>query len=398
MNKTIKIYIGILVLLFIGSIAIEFSTPKPINWSPSFNEEHKIPYGTFVLYNEFQNLFPRSEIQDISVTPYEYFDNLYNYQDDSYTSNGTYIYIDDFADMDAVSSQELLDYSSFGNTLFISANALPQKFKDSLNFETANDFNFKGKAHLSLANKIFKRDSINIEKGLSNIYFSKLDATTTTVLGYQKFDSIPRINFIKLKYGEGNIYLHLQPIVFTNYMLLKKENKKYAAAALSNLPDETIFFDSRNKKRNTLGTTPLRFLLSQPALKWAWYIALVSLAIFIIFNAKRKQRIIKIIKPHQNTTIAFTKTIANLYYETKDHNTIIDKKNTFFLEHIRRTYFLDTQILDEKFIKALSLKSGKDLGKAKKLINRIVHLKAKQTCTEDDLLGLNKLIEDFYTI
>ncbi len=397
MNKTIKIYIGLLVLLFIGTIAIEFSTPKPINWTSSFNEQHKIPYGTYVLYNELESLFPQSKIQDIAVSPYEYFIDSYNWEDSIYDIKGTYMYIDDYADMDEVSAQELLDFASYGNSIFISSNYIPQKFKDSLFIETENDYNFKGKAYFNLANKNFKNDSISIEKGLSNIYFSELDSTNTTVLGYQKFDSIPNINFIKVDYGDGSIYLHLQPIVFTNYALLKKNNKKYAAAILSYLPDETIFFDSRNKKRNELGTTPLRFILSQPALKWAWYLALITLTIFIIFNAKRKQRIVKVINPQQNTTIAFTKTIGNLYFETKDHNTIIDKKITFFLEHIRRAYLLDTQLLDEKFIKILSLKSGQDLGSLKKLINRIVHLKAKQSCTEDDLLGLNKLIEDFYT-
>jgi len=396
MNKTIKIYIGLLVLLFIGTIAIEFSTPKPINWTRSFNEQHKIPYGTFVLYNELENLFTKSKVQDITISPYEYFIDLYSWEDSTYTVNGTYMYIDDYADIDDISAQELLDFASYGNTVFISANYLPKKIKDSLFIETENDYNFNGRADLSLANNIFKEDSISIEKGLSNIYFSKLDSLTTTVLGYQKFNSDQNINFIKANYGEGNIYLHLQPTAFTNYALLKKDNKKYAAAILSYLPDDTIFYDSRNKIRNELGATPLRFILSQPALRWAWFLALIALTIFIIFNAKRKQRIVKIVKPLQNTTIAFTKTIGNLYYETKDHNTIIDKKITFFLEHIRRAYLLDTQILDEKFIKTLSLKSDQDFGRMKKLINRIVHLKAKQYCTEDDLVGLNKLIEDFY--
>ena len=79
--------------------------------------------------------------------------------------------------------------------------------------------------------------SIIIEKGLSNIYFSKLDSSITTVLGYQKFDSIKRINFVKIAHGFGTIYLHLQPIVFTNYHLLKKDNHKYASAVFSYLPD-----------------------------------------------------------------------------------------------------------------------------------------------------------------
>ena len=278
----------------------------------------------------------------------------------------------------------------------MSSNYLPQKFLDTLGIELENDFDFTGEAQFSLANPSFKNDSITIDRGLSNIYFSKLDSTKTTVLGYQKFNETERINFIKVNHVFGNVYLHLQPMAFTNFSLLKKDNKKYAAAILSYLPDGNIFYDSRNKKRTELGNSPLRFILSRPALKWAWILGLVSLIIFIFFNAKRKQRIVKIIKPLENSTIAFIKTIGNLYYETKDHNNLIDKKITYFLESIRRKYYLDTQLLDEKFVKNLALKSGKDQRKTQKTINLIVHLKAKQVCNEDDLKNLNKTIEDFY--
>ena len=396
MNKTIKIYVGLLILLFVGAIAIEFSKPKPINWTRTFNEAHTIPYGTFVLYNELPNVFPESEVQDIAVSTYEYFDEYFNCSDSSYTTSGSYMLIDEYADVDDESAQELLDFTSHGNTIFMSTNYLHKKLLDTLGIEIKNDFDFTGEAEFSLANPNFKNDSITIDRGLSNIYFSKLDSTRTTVLGYQKFNKEERINFIKVDHEYGEVYLHLQPMAFTNFSLLKNDNKKYAAAILSYLPDDTIFYDSRNKKRTELGDSPLRFVLSQPALKWAWILGLVSLLIFILFNAKRKQRVVKVIKPLENSTIAFTKTIGNLYYETKDHNNLIDKKITYFLEFIRRKYYLDTQLLDEKFMKNLALKSGKDLGKTKKTMNLIVHLKATQMCNEDDLKNLNKTIEDFY--
>lgn len=395
MNKTLKIYIGLLILLFGGAIAIEFSKPKPINWSRTFNEKHTIPYGTFVLYNELQVMF-KDTIQNITVSPYEFFDDYFNWEDSTYTTSGTYMLIDDYADVDDVSAQELLDFASHGNTIFMSANYLPQKFLDTLGIELKNDFNFTGKAQFSLANSTFKNDSITIDRGLSNIYFSALDSARTTVLGYQKFSEEDRINYVKVNHINGELYLHLQPMAFTNFSLLKDDNKKYAAAILSYLPDNPIYFDSRNKKSMELGNSPLRFILSQPALKWAWILGLVSLLVFILFNAKRKQRIVKVVKPLVNSTIAFTKTIGNLYYETKDHNNLIDKKITYFLEAIRRKYYLDTQLLDEKFVKNLALKSGKDFGKTNKTINLIVHLKAKQLCNEEDLKNLNKTIEDFY--
>ena len=396
MNRTLKIYITILVLLFIGIVVIEFSTPQPVNWQKTYNEKHKIPFGTYIFYEELEELFEQSDIKDIKKTPYEYFNDYYDWEDSTYYATGTYMLIDERPELDNTSAQELLDFASFGNDIFISANYFPDRLKDTLGFKTDNKYTLSGKANLTYTNPSFANDSITIEKGLSNIYFSKIDTTYTTVLGYQKFGDSSYTNFIKTSWGKGYFYIHLQPAVFTNYQLLKKDNKKYAAAAMSYLDDDTIFFDSRNKLRATESSSPLRFILSQPALRWAWYIVLITILIFIIFNAKRKQRIVNVIKPLKNTTVDFTKTIGNLYYETKDHNNLIEKKITYFLEYIRRVYYLDTQILDDKFVKNLSLKSGKDQKDIKQLVNKIAYLKSKSNCTEEDLLQLNKAIEDFY--
>ena len=396
MNKTVKIYVALLIVLFVGFTIIEFSAETPVNWSKTYKETDKIPYGTFVLYEELPSLFPDSEIENINVSPYEYFDEHYYWGDSTYDVSGNYIHIDEYANIDDVSAQELLDFASYGNTVFVSTLYPPQKFYDSLNLDTTNQYDFRGKAEIGFTNPALKNDSITIDKGLSNIYFSKLDSSTTTALGYQKFDSIKHINFVKINHGFGTVYLHLQPIVFTNYHLLKKNNKKYAATALSYLPDESIYYDYHAKIGETLGYSPLRFINSQPALRAAWLLGLCSLLLFMIFNAKRKQRIVKVIKPLENTTVAFTKTIGNLYYETKDHNNLIDKKIMYFLEYIRRVYYLNTQHLDEKFVKNLTVKSGKDKELIKKLIDLIVYLKAKPVCTEADLLNLNNTIEDFY--
>jgi hypothetical protein len=396
MNKAVKFYVVLLVLLFVGLFAIEFTKEQPINWSKTYNEKQKIPYGTFVLYEELDNLFPDSEVKKITVTPFEYFDAYFNWEDSTYSISGNYLLVNEFDAMDEYSAQELMDYAARGNSIFISTSYINRRFQDSLQIKTSNDFYFEGSALLTFTNPKFSGDSISVDK-LNNIYFSKIDTINTTVLGYQHFDKTKRVNFIKVAYGSGYLYFHLQPLLFTNYHLLKKDHYKHAAAALSYLDDDTIYFDSPNKNTQDLGDSPLRFILSQPALRAAWYLGLMSLLLFLIFNAKRKQRIVKVVKPLENTTVAFTKTIGNLYYETKDHNTIIDKKITYFLEYIRRVYYLDTQILDDKFAKSLTLKSGKDLENTKKLMNLIVSLKAKPVCNEADLLALNNAIEDFYT-
>ena len=57
---------------------------------------------------------------------------------------------------------------------------------------------------------------------------------------------------------------------------------------------------------------------------------------------------------------------------------------------------LDTQLLDDKFVNNLALKTGKDKKETKKLIDLVANLRAQQICTEDDLLKLNRAIEIFY--
>ena len=206
MNKTVKIYVGLLIVLFIGFAIIEFSKETPIDWSKTYRETDKIPYGTFVLYDQLPTIFPESDIEDIRVSPFEYFDEYFNWSDSTYSIFGSYLHIDEYAQIDEVSAQELLDFASHGNDVFISTSYPPQRFYDSLHLDVRNRYDIKGSAEFGFTNPELKIDSITIEKGLSNIYFSKLDSSITTVLGYQKFDSVKRINFVKIEHGYGNIY------------------------------------------------------------------------------------------------------------------------------------------------------------------------------------------------
>lgn len=396
MNKSLKIYIGLLVLIIGFIFFIEVTKETPINWNKTYNEKHKSPYGTFVIYNELETLFPNSTIETFHETIYEFLNNVYNFDNDAYSKKGTIVQIKEYTNIDNASAEELLYYVSRGNNVFLASNTIPETIKDSLQLDTKNSFSFKGEATFKLSNPKFKSDSIHLKKGTNNVYFNKLNPNNTTVLGTQTFSDSTYVNFAKVNYGSGHFIFHLQPVTFTNHTILQEKNKAYTEAALGYIPDQNIYYKSRNSVGKNLGSSKLRFILSQPALKYAWYLALICLFLFIFFNAKRKQRIIKVIKPHLNTTIAFVKTIGNLYYETKDHNNLIVKKTTYFLEHIRRTYFIDTQMLDDKFIKTLALKANKKPNDIKKLVQIIAYLRAKQQCTEQDLLDLNKLIEDFY--
>ncbi|MBC9796576.1 DUF4350 domain-containing protein [Sinomicrobium weinanense] len=393
MNNRIKLYTGILILLVSAVAFFELSRPEPVDWTPTFNETHTKPYGLKVFYTELKSAF-KDSVRDVKVSPYEFLSTLYDKENSSYFSNRNYIYIHKEYRPDEVSTQELLSYAASGNTVFIASENISNTLQDSLGFSITYDFSFKQKGRISLANSRVKRDSISVDDGALSSYFYKLDSLNTTVLGYQDFGK-ERINFVKIRYGKGYFLLHTYPYVFTNYYLLRDDNYKYAEDALAYLGQNAVFFDSRDRKQ--LGNSPLRFILSQPPLRWAWFIGLLTLLTFMIFNAKRKQRIVQVIQPLPNTTVAFIKTIGNLYYETKDHTNLVDKKITYFLEKIRRDYYLETTDLNDKFVRNLAAKTGRDREVIKKLVDLIIRLQSKPECTEEDLLQLNRAIENFYT-
>jgi len=119
------------------------------------------------------------------------------------------------------------------------------------------------------------------------------------------------------------------------------------------------------------------------------------LILFVIFKAKREQRIIPVIKPLENSSVEFTRTIGDLYFQHKNYTNIILKKVTFFMDYIRSHFYLETEDLNDNFIKKLAVKASKSVEETTTVINFIKMLKNKPLHTEQELIELNKLIEDF---
>lgn len=397
MNKSLKIYIVILVLILALVIAMDISKPKPINWEPTYGVNDKIPFGLYILNQELGKMTGQ-KVTKMEQSPYEYFESQYDYDTlvNNYKVKGTFLNISDYGNIDETSAQEILYFISHENTAFLSMKKFPETLLDSLKISMDADYKYSDKIFNWLANPKFGSKKYQIIEGIGNDYFAEFDTINTTVLGYQSGDS-SRVNFIKVNYDGGEIYLHTQPVAFTNFHLLKDNHKEYAEKVLSYLPKRDIHWLSGKSSGKNISDSQLGFIFKHPALKSAWLLFLIGMGVFMIFNAKRKQRIVPIIKPLPNTTVDFTKTIGNLYYQEGDHTTIIDKKIIYFLERVRNEYLMDTTKLDADFVKKLHQKSGKDyfiIERAVFLINN--HRKSPHNSIEDDLVEINKALEKVF--
>lgn len=398
MSKSIKIYIAILILFFVIILIADHNNQKPIDWRPTYSVNDKIPFGLYVFDKEINGILKNQKIEKVSaVTPYEFLDSKYipDTTAGKYKIKGTFLNISEYGEIDNESITELLYFVSHGNSAFLSMKTFPKTLLDTLKIEINTSLP-NGKANsVWLANKKLNPKKYGIiEEDMGNYYFSKIDTLNTTVLGYQGNQNKKQIDFIKVPYINGYFYLHTEPVAFTNYHLLKKDHYQYAESVLSYIPKGNIYWYTKGQNSESISDSPLRYIMSQPALKWAWYLLIIGILIFIIFNAKRKQRIVPILKPLPNLTLDFTKTIGNLYYQEGDHDNIIDKKIIYFLERIRNEYLIDTTKLDDEFIKKMHHKSGKDENDIRELVLLInEHRKSYHGSLEEDLIRINNAIE-----
>jgi len=395
MNRQVKIYIALLLLILIGTIAYDSTQPKPIDWTPTYSVTDKIPFGLYVFDHEIDQLLKGRKLTRHNVTPYEYLESLYDYDSlvNDYKVKGCIFNINQYSNLDSESVKEICYFVSHGNSAFLSARVLPDELLDSLHVEMDADFKYSDSIFNWVANPKLGSNKYNILEGVGNNYFAKIDSTNTTVLGYQSGDST-RVNFIKVQYKNGEVFLHTQPTAFTNFHLLKKDHYQYAEKVLSYVPQGNVFWFRKQQDGEVISDSPLRYITSQPALKWAWYLFLLGMLVFILFNAKRKQRVVPIISPLGNTTIDFTKSIGNLYFQEGDHDNIINKKIIYFLEKIRNEYLIDTTKLDDEFVKKLHLKSGKELHDIKQAVFLInTHRRSPHNSVAEDLIQINNAIE-----
>lgn len=379
------------------------------NWYENFREKSKSPFGEYIIFNEADELFDTTKVLYLEQNIYDYFN--WTYFEEDYKFN--YICIKNNANKVTQEGIELiLDYVHEGSNAFFSLNYYSQVLEEALQIET-DDLDTRSyspshlknlKGELRLNNADFTQQNFEYDRNLRRNYFTSYNKNNTIVLGTQEINGKQEPTFLKIYHGKGAIYVHTQPIAFTNYNMLNN-NYAYVENVLSYLPDEDVLWDPQvrwSKIDNTKSSdsdsnaqSVFAFFWKNPSLKWFLYLGFFGLLLFMLFNARRKQRAIPIIEPPKNSTLEFTHTISNLYLKNDSHKNVIEKKILFFLEKVRTRYLIDTHNLNKEFIEKLAMKSGNDLSKTKYLINSIIALNKKIECTEEDVMTLNKMIDNF---
>lgn len=397
MGKTIKLYLAGIFLLVLIILLIDTFRIKPTNWKPTYSLDYKNPFDLYVFNREIKNIIPENRITRILSTPYEYIQNQ--------TDTVNYLMIRQ--NMYFIGDTVILEKVKEGSNLFVSSENFVRNITDSLALkytEADSDLSLKklDMLTLSLTNKNWSKADYQMKPVNNTFAFVDADAATTTILGTEKLpDGKIYPNFLKIKYGKGYVFIHNQPQVFTNHALLSEQSSAgYVAHLLSYIPkDRPVVWFVQGQTLNPnapKNETGLSVVFRYPALRAVWLLLVYGLLLYIFFNSKRRQRIVPVIKPLRNTTVEFVQTIGNLYYQQGNTANVIDKKIVFFLDRIRKGYFIDTSKLDERFAEKLKSKSEKDIELITEIIDFINEFRKNKTAEKKDLIHINKLIEAFW--
>ena len=386
MGKAIRNYLIILSVVVIVAGVFVFSAEHNIKWDRTYNVNDTNPYG-FYIFSEEIDYFFNKEVKKIAITPYEFS------KTETEKGKNNYIFTEE---PDITSLNTILsDIEKGSNALFISDFFYNL---DTLGVEITTDYFYQKDKALELTTNSFN-ERINFSDDGASItgIFTSLNEKNTKTLGYIYLEDSKNINFVEISHGKGKIFLYSEPIVFTNYYLKDfPKIRKYTSTIISYLPKEknTIWFDKNFKEKTVYGN--LSFIMSQPALRITWRLMLLGLLLYLIFKGKREQRIIPIIKKPENTTVEFAQSISSLYFQDGDSVDLVRKKITYFLDHIRNTYNIDTQEINSSFIEKLYNKSGKDKELIAKIVHLIIDFEKNQQADEQALINLDKWIQTFW--
>lgn len=387
MSKNFKIYLGIFLVILVIMGIFQVNRKPIIDWRKNFDPNSKAPFGLFVFNKEADHLFG-GQLERINQSPYDYYSKKKNYEKQN-------ILIIE-KNLDSESWNKIFAQVKLGSNAMILARELPEKVEDSLKFRlwvNNSDNNY----NLEFTDKKLKRDTLFINRLPDSRGFTKIDKSIE-ILGFNKTkgydnDEYKNANFIKVKFGSGYFYLYAEPSAITNYYLLKSRSA-YPTKIFSFLPQQkTVWFTESKSAGNS--QSPMRFILANPPLRYALYIAILGLALFMFFNAKRKQRIVPIVEPLKNSSLEFVKSIGNLYLQEGDFHDMMAKKAQYFLHKIRLDLLIDTSTLDEDFIKKLHTKTGVKIETIQEAVSLVKKAQDPYAnVMREDFVKMNSLLDD----
>lgn len=334
-----------LVLLFI----LEMQLPKNFSWTPTFRHTDKQPFGSCL----FDSLLSSTMPKGYTVTD----SSLYQLAKDSLQPRGILVVADEMnlipAEVNAIFSMAnngshvmlvahgVGDFMcnrlgirmwGYGNSFDLQNFVKYNKERES--FEWVSEENgYKPRRFMVFKPLITRKFNFETDS-LDNVIRPCLDQQATL-----RHDAVSAT----FRQGKGYITFCSLPLLFSNYGIVDQDNATFSLRLLTLMKDLPVVRTEAYcpQTSDEVQQSPLRYAISQPPLRWALYTLMVGALLFLIFEGRRRQRVIPIEKAPENHSLEFIHLVGSLYYHSRERRSLVVRKWTYFAEELRRNIHLD---------------------------------------------------------
>ncbi|MBL7919964.1 MAG: DUF4350 domain-containing protein [Bacteroidia bacterium] len=379
--------------IFALVIAIQFYMPKETNWSRTYLNKSKTPFGCFAIYNLMQNVYSKS-FKANNQTLY----NLNELQQ----KKASLLIVNDNINFNKNDMRSLFEFLHKGNSVFIAVNSFNGALADTFHLRTELDYADyfvsidslikKDGVKIKLNAVNYKKQSFAYSRIATSAYFTSFDTSCFMVHANMGND---KACFISTHIGKGTLYLMSMPDAFGNYFIVDHANRQLAYAMLSKIKNDELIWDEYYKTYNITSYSFIKFILESDALYTAYLLVIFIIILYMIFEGRRRQRAIPVVAPPVNSTLEFVNVVSHVYYNSKNHQSIAAEKIRYFYETIRKRFHVNTNQINEEFFSAVTELSGVEKKLVKQLFIYCEKLKQPQEINENELVELNRQIHNF---
>ncbi|HMQ49949.1 MAG TPA: hypothetical protein PKA00_21150 [Saprospiraceae bacterium] len=414
--------LGVATLVILAFLFRTKEDSNVIDWKEHYKEDKSAPYGTYLIQELLKSQVDEADFHVVK-------DSLVEQLQGNETAS-SYVFIGEAMYIDSTDINALLNFVSRGNIAFISSKTIPYNLMFHLYYyecdeyywndyyaiyDTLVHFNFyhpNRKREQAFDFQYFFKNEVKSYPWyyIDNLYFCDEEEGLTPLGTLQ--DTL--INFARVSYGAGFVYLHTNPIAFSNIQLLDQEGLAYADRVFSHFPEESaIYWDSYSRAAEWMGRrmndrynydyerqfateSPLQYILEKRSLSWAWYLLILLGVLYLLFRAKRRQKAIPILDPNKNTSLAFLSSISRLYFLQNNHKQLALQQMKLFQSYVRDKYGLHIRDLDENATQRLSLKSEIAPTHIQKITRLHENISTSSYVSDNTLMDFHQLLDYFY--
>ncbi len=412
-NRNAIILVVILILCVAGYFFFVYFKeflPK-YRWIESYRYDDDNPYGLKITYEIFESICKKNNFVFIDSPPKDVIIKT--------DKNSSYIFIGAKWVADSLTVENFCEFVKNGNYAYISSYDPPYELIDKLckneyqlsYYDTFPDSVIE--TSFVNSNKTEKPRKFNFHcqylKKKKIYWWSYIDRKhfldSLSVFGFKPVSEInsEKINCYKITYGKGHFVFHTTPFMLTNYHTVRQEGYEYMNTLFAELKTSKIYWDEYSKAphfnwqyQSFSEQNPLRYLLSQRGLRWGWYLSLVAVLIYLVFNSKREQQIIPLMPENNNTSAEFVKAVGTLHYQLRSYDVLVDEILKLFLAFVRNRYSIPSHLEKEMLTEEIIRKSGIPEKYIRGIFKLHLAIKYNPNPENKDIISFHSMVEQFY--